>query len=268
MSYINANIRHLRKEKGLTQEELASKIGIKRSLVGAYEEHRAEPRIATIQKLSYLFQIPLDTLINADLSSGNDTTPIDATGKTLRVLPIVVSPDDKERVTLVPVSAEAGYADSYADPEFIETLPSFNLPVSELYPDQTYRLFQIRGDSMLPVTSGSYIICSYLENWKEVRDGKCYIVVTQERGVVYKRLWKRIDTHEILLQSDNPAYDPYTMKLPEIREIWKALGCLSFDLPEPSSARVVDMQQVGVLLNQIRYEIQGIKENMKGLERR
>ena len=262
MSFLNSNIRYLRREQGLTQGDLAEKIGIKRSLVGAYEEHRAEPRIATIQKLSYFFQVPLDTLINTDLKEGGERPQVDTSGKTLRVLPIVVTPEDNELITVVPGNAEAGYADSYADPEYIETLPNFSLPVAELYPDQSYRLFQIKGDSMLPVTSGSYIICSYVDNWNEIKDGKCHIVVTRDRGVVYKRLWKRIDTRELLMQSDNPVYKPYSLEASEVREIWRALGCLSFDLPEPENAGVFDMQQIGVLLNQIHRDVQGLKHNI------
>ena len=41
MVKVNENIRFLRKKKGWTQEKFSKKIGIKRSLVGAYEEGRS-----------------------------------------------------------------------------------------------------------------------------------------------------------------------------------------------------------------------------------
>ncbi|MDG2451215.1 MAG: helix-turn-helix transcriptional regulator, partial [Saprospiraceae bacterium] len=72
MSYLNDNIKYLRKQKGFTQSEFAERIGIKRSLIGAYEEHRAEPKIETIQKMSYLFNLSLDALINRNLGRGMD----------------------------------------------------------------------------------------------------------------------------------------------------------------------------------------------------
>jgi len=262
MSFLNINIRHLRKERGLTQNDLAQKIGIKRSLLGAYEEHRAEPRIATMQKLGYLFQVPLDTLINQDLSGGA-AAAIDTTGKTLRVLPIVTDNQNKEKLTLVPVKAEAGYADSYADPEYIETLPSFSLPVQELYPDQTYRLFQIKGESMLPIPSGSYVICTYLQNWHEVKNGMCYVVVTRDRGIVYKRIWNQLDDEgTFLLQSDNPLFEPYTLEATQILEVWQALGFLSFELPEQKAASVSDVQQIGALLSQLHHDVEGLKQKV------
>ncbi|HEY1021913.1 MAG TPA: helix-turn-helix transcriptional regulator, partial [Flavisolibacter sp.] len=45
MSFANKNLKYLRKLRGWTQEEFAQKLRIKRSLLGAYEEERAEPRI-------------------------------------------------------------------------------------------------------------------------------------------------------------------------------------------------------------------------------
>ncbi len=45
MAVANKNLKYLRKLRGWTQEEFAQKLRIKRSLLGAYEEERAEPRI-------------------------------------------------------------------------------------------------------------------------------------------------------------------------------------------------------------------------------
>ena len=41
MTLISNNIKVLRKKAGFTQEQLSAKIGIKRSVLGAYEEGRA-----------------------------------------------------------------------------------------------------------------------------------------------------------------------------------------------------------------------------------
>ncbi|MFZ9589911.1 MAG: helix-turn-helix domain-containing protein, partial [Chitinophagaceae bacterium] len=62
-SYAGKNLKHLRKLKGLTQEEFAQKLQIKRSLLGAYEEERAEPRIDVLEMVSDHFGISLDDLL-------------------------------------------------------------------------------------------------------------------------------------------------------------------------------------------------------------
>ena len=267
MSFLNSNIKHLRKEKNLTQNDLALKIGIKRSLVGAYEEHRAEPKLATMQKLSYLFQVPLDTLVNSDLMKSGRSVDVDTTGKTLRVLPIVVDREEKEQISLVAESAEAGYAGGYSDPEYIDSLPSFSLPVKELYSEQTYRLFQINGDSMLPITSGSYVICNYIQDWSDIKDGECHVVVTRDRGIVYKRLWNRPKTDELLLKSDNPLYEPYTIEATEILEVWKARGYLSFDLPDNAGASPSDVHHISNLLTHLHKEMEGLRQQVDLLSR-
>ena len=63
MGKVNDNIRAHRKLLSLTQDQFAQKIGIKRSLVGAYEEGRAEPRLELLQKMASLFTISVDELI-------------------------------------------------------------------------------------------------------------------------------------------------------------------------------------------------------------
>ena len=62
-SYAGKNLKHLRKLKGMTQEEFAQKLQIKRSLLGAYEEERAEPRIDVLEMVSDHFGISLDDLL-------------------------------------------------------------------------------------------------------------------------------------------------------------------------------------------------------------
>ena len=50
MSLAGQNLKYLRKLRGWTQEEFATKLGIKRSLIGAYEEERADPRLDVFQR--------------------------------------------------------------------------------------------------------------------------------------------------------------------------------------------------------------------------
>ena len=52
MGLIKSNIRFLRKQKGLTHEGLANSINVTRSVIGAYEEGRAEPKIRTMQAMA------------------------------------------------------------------------------------------------------------------------------------------------------------------------------------------------------------------------
>lgn len=61
-SQIGKRIRKLRLEMGLTQEELANKIGVDRVTVTAYENGLRIPKDDTKQKLSILFDTKVDDL--------------------------------------------------------------------------------------------------------------------------------------------------------------------------------------------------------------
>lgn len=260
VSYLNKNIKYLRKHRGYTQQDLAERIGLKRAQIGSYEEYRAEPRIETIQKISYLFGRSLDELINQDLTKGNNSPQVDIEGKTLRILPIVIDHENQEQISIVPVTARAGYTHGYSDPEYIKDLPKFNLPLPELYRDRSYRLFQIEGDSMLPIADGSYVICEYVADWRELKDGESHIVVTKSQGIVYKRVWKDADQDRLLLRSDNILYDPYHLHVEDLVEVWKNLAYLSFTLPSQADVSKTEFQQLSGLVLQLKKDVDYLKQ--------
>lgn len=257
---LGLNIKYLRKVRNLTQDQLADKIGVNRAMIGSYEEGRAVPKLPALQILSHYFNVSIDSLVNIDLStessSAGETQNIDSAGKNLRILTTLVDRNDKELITLVPVKASAGYAKGYSDPDYVETLPKFSLPFTELSRERTYRAFQISGNSMEPIPSGAYIICEYLQNWSDVKSGKTYIVVTKDDGVVYKRLYNN-DNDTLLLKSDNPEYNPYTIPLNSISEIWKALGYISFSLPEPDE---MHLGKLAAMVYKIQTELDELKK--------
>ena len=68
MSIAGQNLKYLRKLRGWTQEEFAQKLNIKRSLVGAYEEERADPRLDVLEIVGDMFKLSMDELLLKDLS--------------------------------------------------------------------------------------------------------------------------------------------------------------------------------------------------------
>jgi len=213
-------LRRYRKQKGVTQAVLAEALGLNRPVIGAYEEGRAEPKLEVLRRMAEYFEITVD-----ELTSG--VAPADA--QHVRVLPIVVDSDSNmERVPLVPVKAAAGYLSGFQDPEFIGQLPVFEMPFRELARERTYRMFQIEGDSMLPVPSGAYIISNYVESLSGLKEGETYIVVSESEGIVFKRVFR--DGQQLKLVSDNPVFDTYHIPMADVRELWKASGYVAFGL--------------------------------------
>jgi transcriptional regulator with XRE-family HTH domain len=259
MNTIGKNIKHLRKQHGLTQDDFARKLGIKRAVVGSYEEGRAIPKLPSLQDIARFFGLSLDELVSPVLRSGEKAKKDIFPGDNIRVLSTVVNADNKELVTLVPEKASAGYTNGYGDPEYIEKLPVFSFPLPELSRDQTYRIFQISGDSMLPVEPGSYIICEYVLSPDEIKDGSPYIVITKTDGIVYKRVYHG-DKDSFMLKSDNPVYKSYTIEKAEILEIWKAFGYISFNLPEPGDES--DLTKLFSVISDIQTDLDTIKKKI------
>lgn len=73
MSLVSENIRYLRKLNGLTQEQFSRKINIKRSLLGAYEEGRANPNQQNIQAMAKAFNTTVELLTRQDLRKLRET---------------------------------------------------------------------------------------------------------------------------------------------------------------------------------------------------
>lgn len=262
MNFLGTNIRWLRKGKGLTQADLAAKINVNRSLIGAYEEGRSEPRLNTIQLLCSYFKVKLQDIIVADLSNDSEFTQ-DLEGDKLRVLPIAVDNQGTELISLIPEKASAGYTQGYSDLGYIENLKTAQLPFQELANERTHRIFQIQGDSMLPTPSGSYIITEYVENWREIKSNECYVLLTESDGVVYKRVVNQIENNKsVVLQSDNTEYAPYTLEIKEVLEVWKAKGVLSFDVPEQEIENVHVNQKVMDVVNELRLEVRRLSERL------
>lgn len=262
MNFLGPNIKFLRKTRKLTQEQLAHKIGVKRPLIGAYEEGRAEPKLQTIQNLAHYFKVTLDELIGMNMPDGGEISgPADVRGTQMRILSITVDKEEKELCSLIPVKAAAGYLNGYGDIDYIESLPRFNFPFPELDKNRTYRTFQIEGDSMLPVPSGAYITCEYVQDWNSIKNNECYVLVTKEEGVVYKRVLNNLNEGELLLQSDNPQYESYTVKAGGVVEVWRALGYTTFDLPDKTeSEQKVDDLMSAVI--QIKDDVKWLKDAM------
>tara|TARA_B110000014_G_scaffold29418_1_gene18399 strand:+ start:216 stop:980 length:765 start_codon:yes stop_codon:yes gene_type:complete len=254
MIKVNENIRYLRKKKGWTQEMFSKKVGIKRSLVGAYEEGRSDPRLNNLLKMCDLFDISLDNILKKDVSTLSLKNYKKNDSQKVKVLSITVDKIGNENIELINQKASAGYLNSYSDFEFIEQLPKFQLPFLNF--SGTHRAFEIKGDSMLPLTSGTIVIGRYVENLDYVKDGKNYILLTKNDGIVYKRV--EVLENELKLISDNKTYDPYMINNNDIIEIWQGIAFFSIDFPNPDN----DLSTLKTHINTLYSDINDIKNKL------
>jgi len=248
MSLAGQNLKYLRKLRGMTQEEFAARLGIKRSLLGAYEEERAEPRIEVLEIISDQFKITLDDLLRTDLSEQKGSYLAKRRAQKMSA--------EKNEIQFVPVKAAAGYLNGYADPEFIDELNTFTLPM--LAPGN-YRAFEIVGDSMMPTPSGSVIVGEKIEDLEQVKTNHTYIVVSRTEGVVYKRVVKNNRSrNKLTLVSDNPAYQPYQVNSDDVLELWQAQMILS----KANVQSRWDVNQLANLVTSLQEQVSSLKKKM------
>ena len=255
MVNLNENIRFLRKKKGWTQDKFSKKIGIKRSLVGAYEEGRADPRLNNLLKIADIFGVSLDNMLTKDVKKISNNEMKLSSDEKVKVLSITVDNSDNENIEFVNEKASAGYLNSYSDFEYIEKLPRFQLPF--LRSSGTHRAFEIKGDSMLPLKPGSIVFGKYLESLLSIKDNKTYIILTKTEGILYKRLSIQED-QKIKLISDNLIYKPYYISFDDIIELWESIGFFSYDLPKPNDS----INQLKNVVENIQSDINNIKNKI------
>jgi transcriptional regulator with XRE-family HTH domain len=209
------NLQFLRRKTGHSQQELADLLEIPRTTWSGYELGKVEPNINMLQKISTFFNQPVDRLLSQRIDF--DEYEI-AKGDHLRVLAVTMDRDQRENIELVYSKAAAGYLDGFQDPEYISELPKMYIPN---LPSGSYRAFEIHGDSMLPMPSGSLVISKYVESLKDLKDDKTYIIITQKDGIVYKRIKNHSGENKLTAISDNEVYSPYTISYEDIQEIWR-----------------------------------------------
>lgn len=62
-----SNIRHLRKELSISQEDLARRLGLNRGNIASYEKGTAEPKICNLLNLSNFYRVSVIDLTTSDL---------------------------------------------------------------------------------------------------------------------------------------------------------------------------------------------------------
>jgi len=256
MNNLSNNIKHLRTLKSLTQEQFAKDLKVSRSRISSYEENRAIPPIDFLIELSEYFNISMDILIKNDLTSATETSFIKLNNQRI-LFPITIDQKDEDLIEIIPMEASAGYLRGYSDPEYIEHLSKIKLP---FLPTGTHRAFPIKGDSMLPVKSGSYIVARFIDDVRNVKDGKTYIVLTLNDGIVYKRVYNKIEEHQmLLLASDNKKYDPYYVPIDEVLELWEftcSINTQEYDEHELKISSIANMlTELGVELKELQKSL-------------
>lgn len=75
---LGARIALLRRQSGMSQKELAVRMGVSPSAVGMYEQGRREPDCTGLMKLAAIFGVSVDFLLSGEAHTPQDTHAVAA----------------------------------------------------------------------------------------------------------------------------------------------------------------------------------------------
>lgn len=251
MSILSDNLKFLRTKEKRTQREVAEGLEILRDRYAKYEDGKADPPLDVLRRISHYFHVSIDLILSIDLRK-IDLKELLKLGDNRILLPIRVDKEGNDTIEIIPHKARAGYLMGYGDPEFIENLQRISLPFLR---NGKFRAFPIAGDSMPPHREGSFIVGKYVEKLGDVRDGKTYILLTKNEGIVYKRL-NRNGKNALELHSDNRIYAPYEIPASEILEIWEFACSLATTEFEPEE---LSPENLTSILQELRRDVRALK---------
>ncbi|SDD61611.1 Transcriptional regulator, contains XRE-family HTH domain [Dyadobacter soli] len=127
MSIVSNNIKYLRRLNGLTQEQFARKIAIKRSLLGAYEEARANPNLTNLKNMAAAFGVSVDNLLKNDLRKLRETPEMSLPLTTSRQMTVSHSGMPQPTPTRTP-----GYTEPQPLSKIIETYQQPEQPLRQV----------------------------------------------------------------------------------------------------------------------------------------
>ncbi|RKE47114.1 XRE family transcriptional regulator [Sphingobacterium detergens] len=256
--FFHSNLKLLRTRRKFSQGQQAELLGYTRAKYTAMENGKTEnPPLVDLIKIAAFFKFSVDDLVKSDLTRWSDfelrkleTGGLEyISGKKLRLLTITVNAENKENLEYIPVKAKAGYLAGHADPDFIAALPKFTLPN---LPGGTFRMFPISGDSMLPLPSGSEVICRFVEDWREIKpQTPCILILNDAQDFVFK--FVTMEEHLFLLESLNPEFKPYTVEVADVLEIWQFHSYQSRQMPQPKSEISQVKSAVEEILTDLKY---------------
>ena len=182
------NLTLLRKEKGLTQKDVADHLGISRQAYANYEAQNREPDINTLKSLSEFFGVTIDYILGNESSrSKTKGIKIPVYGKVAAGIPI-------EAIT---------------DIEDYEEIPE------EMALSGEYAALRIKGDSMEPRMMDGDVVIVRIQN--TIENGEIAVVMVNGDAATCKKIKKTPEG--VMLVPLNPSHEPMFYSNKDIEQL-------------------------------------------------
>ena len=167
-------IRELRKQKGMSQSELAKRCNVHQTAVSQWENGRTSPDNESLKILAGILGVSVGTLIGGE---------------------------DIGSTVLVPV---LGYVKAGIPMEAVEDILDYEEISAEMASRGEYFGLKIKGDSMFPLFQAGDTVIVRLQ--PDAESGEIAVVLVNGNEATVKKIIKK-DT-SIMLVSENTSYEP------------------------------------------------------------
>ena len=192
MSRFSENLRRIRFERHMTQEEFADLLGTTKQNISRYESGAVSPKISTAEVMAEKLGMTLSEL------NGSEDLP----GK----LPSNIRPISALHHQRVPLIGSVAAGEPIYDPE--------DLGVYVESPVDADAAITIRGDSMIPTYQDGDLV--YIKARPDVPEGAVAVVFLDDEATL-KHVYKR--PTGLTLWSDNTAYAPMNIEFEDYNNI-------------------------------------------------
>lgn len=194
---INSNIKQLREGAGLTQEQLAEKVGVARSTVTQWENGWSNPRMGMVRKLAGIFGVS-----TADIVYESESIPENAKK------PAIPKP------AYAPLLGRVHAGDAQ-EPEILEDKIPVPFEVHERHPNAYF--LQVEGNCMSRVyPEGCYIL---IDPDRSPQNGSVAVVSIDGADYVMRRMYRGASTLVLSPESWDEGYEDIVVTTADERTV-------------------------------------------------
>lgn len=211
-----SNLKKLREDAGLSQEQLGEVIGVSKSTIGMYEQGKRMPNTNTILKdIASYFGVSIDYLVGFNSVENNIEPDISEDLSRFGLHPI-----HRKKIPMLgkiacgePIMCEESYE------TFVDTGADINADFC----------LAAQGDSMINarILDGDIV---FIREQEMVENGEIAAVIVNDSEITLKRFFYYPELNQVVLQPENPSFRPMIYmneELAHIRVLGKAVAFTS-----------------------------------------
>ena len=187
-----SNLKKIRQDSDLTQEELAKRINTSRSNIANYENDKNMPSIDILEKLSEIFNCSIDYLL----------------GKS-----DIKNPNLKDNLFLIPIVGKVAAGKPILATENIEGYLPIDPLMYNLTSPNGFFFLQIQGESMNKmIKNGSYAL---IKKQDYAEDGDVIVAIVNGDDEATVKRYKQLNEQFVMLEpvSEDSSFQPITIDL-------------------------------------------------------